>query len=119
MCRKISAQDIPDVPRSDVESIRMGLFKNKALVTWLEPCAEPEASQADSAGTSVFRLPAGSRVTMTGDGDQLCFAAVVTDEYGRQAVYSDIPYVLQDGVLTWPPTADTSDHDPACWQYGE
>ena len=114
-----SAQDIPDVPRSDVESIRMGLFKNKALVTWLEPCAEPEASQADSAGTSVFRLPAGSRVTMTGDGDQLCFAAVVTDEYGRQAVYSDIPYVLQDGVLTWPPTADTSDHDPACWQYGE
>lgn len=114
-----SAQDIPDVPRSDVESIRMGLFKNKALVTWLEPCAEPEASQADSADTSVFRLPAGSRVTMTGDGDQLCFAAVVTDEYGRQAVYSDIPYILQDGVLTWPPTADTSDHNPACWQYGE
>ena len=50
-----AAQEIPDVPRSDVESIRMGLFKNKALVTWLEPCAEPEASQADSADTSVFR----------------------------------------------------------------
>lgn len=114
-----AAQEIPDVPRSDVQAIRVGLFKNKALITWLEPCAELEPSQEEPSNASVFRLPAGTQVTMTGDGDQLCFAAVVTDEYGRQAVYSDIPYILQDGVLTWPPTADTSDHNPACWQYGE
>ena len=112
-----AAQEIPDVPRSDVQAIRVGLFKNKALVTWLEPCAEPETSWEDSAGASFFRLPAGTQVTMTGDGDQLCFAAVVTDEYGRQGVYSDIPYILQDGELTWPATADLSDHDPADWAY--
>ena len=112
-----AAQEIPDVPRSDVQAIRVGLFKNKALVTWLEPCAEPETSWEDSAGASFFRLPAGTQVTMTGDGDQLCFAAVVTDEYGRQGVYSDIPYILQDGELTWPGTADLSDHDPAHWRY--
>ena len=113
-----AAQEIPDVPRSDVQAIRVGLFKNKALVTWLEPCAELEPSQEEPPNASVFRLPAGTQVTMTGDGDQLCFAAVVTDEYGRQGVYSDIPYILQDGELTWPATADLSDPDPAHWQYG-
>ena len=113
-----AAQEIPDVPRSDVQAIRVGLFKNKALITWLEPCAELEPSQEEPSNASVFRLPAGTQVTMTGDGDQLCFAAVVTDEYGRQGVYSDIPYILQDGELTWPATADLSDHDPAHWQYG-
>ena len=113
-----AAQEIPDVPRSDVQAIRVGLFKNKALITWLEPCAELEPSQEEPSNASVFRLPAGTQVTMTGDGDQLCFAAVVTDEYGRQGVYSDIPYILQDGELTWPGTADLSDHDPAHWQYG-
>lgn len=112
-----AAQEIPDVPRSDVQAIRVGLFKNKALVTWLEPCAELEPSQEEPSNASVFRLPAGTQVTMTGDGDQLCFAAVVTDEYGRQGVYSDIPYILQDGELTWPATADLSDHDPAHWRY--
>lgn len=112
-----AAQEIPDVPRSDVQTIRVGLFKNKALVTWLEPCAELEPSQEEPSNASVFRLPAGTQVTMTGDGDQLCFAAVVTDEYGRQGVYSDIPYILQDGELTWPATADLSDHDPAHWRY--
>ena len=113
-----AAQEIPDVPRSDVQAIRVGLFKNKALITWLEPCAELEPSQEEPSNAPVFRLPAGTQVTMTGDGDQLCFAAVVTDEYGRQGVYSDIPYILQDGELTWPGTADLSDHDPAHWQYG-
>ena len=112
-----AAQEIPDVPRSDVQAIRVGLFKNKALITWLEPCAELEPSQEEPSNASVFRLPAGTQVTMTGDGDQLCFAAVVTDEYGRQGVYSDIPYILQDGELTWPGTADLSDHDPAHWRY--
>ena len=113
-----AAQEIPDVPRSDVQAIRVGLFKNKALITWLEPCAELEPSQEEPSNASVFRLPAGTQVTMTGDGHQLCFAAVVTHEYGRQGVYSDIPYILQDGELTWPGTADLSDHDPAHWQYG-
>ena len=50
--------------------------------------------------------------------DTLQVAAVVTDVYGRQGVYSDIPCVLEDGELTWPATPDLSDHDPAHWQYG-
>ena len=95
-----TAQDVPNVPRSDAESIRVGLFRNEALATWLEPCAEPEPSQGGPSSAVSFRLPAGTQVTMTGDGDQLYFAAVVTDEYGRQTVYSDITYSLQDGVLT-------------------
>ena len=50
--------------------------------------------------------------------DTLQVAAVVTDEYGRQGVYSDIPYVPEDGMLVWPSAPDLSDHDPAHWQYG-
>ena len=52
------------------------------------------------------------------DGIAFQVAAVVTDVYGRQGVYSDIPCVLEDGELTWPATPDLSDHDPAHWQYG-
>ena len=49
--------------------------------------------------------------------DQLCFAAVVTDAYGRQAVYSSIPYVLEDGALTWVDGADLSGASPAVWRF--
>ena len=44
---------------------------------------------------------------------------MVTDVYGRQAVYSDIPYILSDGALTWPDSSNTSDHDPANWDYDQ
>jgi hypothetical protein len=53
---------------------------------------------------------------MTGD-DSLCFAAVVTDEYGRDTVFSDVPCVLSDSGLIWPDAVDLSDHDPSNWAY--
>ena len=49
--------------------------------------------------------------------DQIQIAAVVTDQYGREAVYGDIPYILSGGELTWPGFYDASNHDPANWQY--
>ena len=58
-------------------------------------------------------------MTLQEDTDELCFAAVVTDVYGRQAVYSSIPYILSRGELTWPDTSDLSDHDPAGWEYSQ
>ena len=56
---------------------------------------------------------------MSGD-DQLCFAVVATDEYGRERIYTDIPYILGteggETVLTWPDSC-TLASDPAGWSY--
>ena len=53
-----------------------------------------------------------------GDADELVVAALVTDEYGRQIVCFDIPYVLdtQDDTLTYPSYSE-ADPDPAHWQF--
>ena len=97
----------------------MGLFKNRSLIAWLDPCEQPEHFHGEYGGESFYHLPEGVRATLTKDTDQLQFAAVVTDQYGRQAVYSDIPYILSDGTLTWPDSSDSSDHNPANWDYGQ
>ncbi|MBU5626175.1 helix-turn-helix domain-containing protein [Oscillibacter sp. MSJ-2] len=106
-----------DIGQSEIGSVRVGLFKNRSLIAWLEPCDQPDSFHGDLEDFSFFRLTGGTYITMTKDSDQLCFAAVVTDEYGRELVYSDIPYILQDGELTWPNTSDISNHDPADWRY--
>ena len=79
----------------------MGLFKSKALVTWLEPCERPENFLGDYEGEQFFHLPAGVQVYLSGPADELVFAAVVTDEYGREVISSSIPYALEGGALTW------------------
>lgn len=107
------------IGQTEADSVRLGLFKNKTLLTWLEPCEQPERFQGDYTGQRFFHLPEGFQVTLQEDTDELCFAAVVTDVYGRQAVYSSIPYILSRGELTWPDTSDLSDHDPAGWEYGQ
>ena len=96
----------PALGRAELAEIRVGLFRNQILLTWLEDLED---------GT--FRLPAGRQAALTKETDTLQFAAVVTDEYGRQAVYADIPCIVSAGELTWPSAADLSDHDPAHWQY--
>ena len=107
------------IGQSEAESIRVGLFKNRSLIAWLDPCEQPEHFHGEYGGESFYHLPEGVRATLTKDTDQLQFAAVVTDPYGRQAVYSDIPYILSDGALTWPDSSNTSDHDPANWDYDQ
>lgn len=116
----VSGEDDPEaVGCSETGTVQVGLFKNKTLITWLEPCDKPERFQGTYEGESFYHLPEGTTATLTKETDQLCFAAVVTDVYGRQAVYSDIPYLLSDGELTWPSVSDLSDHDPAGWDYGQ
>ena len=115
----LSADTVKEpIGRSEAETVRVGLFRNRSLITWLEPCERPESFYGDYESQTFYHLPEGTRAVLTGDADQIQFAAVVADQYGREAVYSDIPYVLSaDGELTWPDTADLSNHDPANWQY--
>lgn len=103
--------------QAQVQSVRVGLFLDKALVTWLTPCEVPSRIvQGDIEDHAFFHLPQGVSVTLAESTQQLCFAAVVTDEYGREAVYNDIPYILENGELTWP-SSSASDTDPAHWKY--
>lgn len=103
--------------QAQVQTVRVGLFLDKALVTWLEPCEVPSRMvQGDIEDHSFFHLPQGVSVTLAEHTQELCFAAVVTDEYGREAVYNDIPYILENGALTWP-SGSASDTDPTHWEY--
>lgn len=107
------------IGQSEAESIRVGLFKNRSLIAWLDPCEQPEHFHGDYGDETFHHLPEGLAVTLAERTQELVFAAVVTDVYGRQAVYSDIPYMFSDGALTWPDSSNTSDHDPANWDYGQ
>lgn len=98
-----------------VSDVQVGLFKNQELVAWAEPCETPDSFRGFEE-YDFYRLP--ELQLPVSPQDTLQVAAVVTDVYGRQGVYSDIPCVLEDGELTWPATPDLSEHDPAHWQYG-
>ena len=102
-------------PAAAAANIQVGLFKNQKLVAWAEPCETPDSFHGFEE-YDFYRLP--ELQLLVSPQDTLQVAAVVTDVYGRQGVYSDIPCVLEDGELTWPATPDLSGHDPAHWQYG-
>lgn len=108
------------VGQAKTAGIRVGLFKNRELVTWGAACEKPaNFNMAYLSDGGFYRFPQ-TEVRMSGD-DTLCYAAIVTDEYGRESVWSDIPYIIGDqgeqSVLTWPDAADLSNHDPGLWTY--
>lgn len=109
-------EDAGPVGQGEIASIRMGLFVDRTLLEWLEPCDQPESFHGDYEGMSFFHLPEGVQVTLRGE-EELTFAAVVTDQYGREGVFSDIPYFLRNRYLTWVDAADLSDHSPENWSY--
>ncbi|MBR5572572.1 MAG: hypothetical protein IKV99_08055, partial [Oscillospiraceae bacterium] len=68
-------------------------FVNRELVAWAEECEKPEGYQGDWDGVRFFRMP---DVTVTlGEGDELCTAALVTDNYGRQFMAQELPYMVR------------------------
>ncbi|MDD3346991.1 helix-turn-helix domain-containing protein [Oscillibacter sp.] len=101
--------------QAELATVRVGLFQNQTLLRWLEPCAQPGSIHGDFPPAEQFFRLAQTDVTLTGT-DSICFAAVVTDTYGRDAVYNDIPYILQDGALTWPDSS-ALDRDAAHWTF--
>jgi len=107
---------------AEVEDIRVGLFRDRKLVAWAEPCeGKPEMFRGDyPADTRWYYFQPTTLQGLSGEVE-LCFAAVVTDEYGRGIVCQDIPYVLEveDGnltTLTWGGDGK-NDPDPSHWEY--
>ena len=87
-----------------VDEIRVGVFVNKKLVVWAQECEKPESYQGDWDGVRFFRMP-DVEVTLK-EGDQLCVAALVTDNYGRQFMAFHIPVAVEydekgDGELDY------------------
>ena len=74
-----------------VTQVRMGLFKNRELVAWGEPIEQPSNYHGfEEWGFVQFEalsLPVEQ-------GDTLCYALVVTDEYGRTTVRGGLEYAV-------------------------
>lgn len=100
------------VGRSWVKTVRMGLFQNKKLVAWMERCEKPESWDAEEGGRC-FRLD--PQEVELEEGDTLCFAAQVTDQYGRSFMVVSYPDLhVVDGKWS---TGGSYSSDPADWDF--
>lgn len=81
-----------------ITNFQAGLFKNGQLLTWLEPTEKPQNWDVDAQ--HFFRFP-GMDIALEG-GDELSFALVFTDQYGRKGLGPSIPTCVCAGAeLTW------------------
>lgn len=70
---------------AQIQEIQLGLFRNRKLVTWLEPADDP----APDSERYLFYLSDTDFDAQ--EGDKLSFAALCTDQYGRQWMEMGIP----------------------------
>ncbi len=73
-------------PEAKIKTVQAGLFKNQHLVEWCEPVEAPEEYTGDAEDWLFFRMR--ERSVLFELGDAVCYALVVTDEYGRVMVQS-------------------------------
>lgn len=95
--------------------VRVGLFQDRTLVMWYEPCEQP-ANYSGFEDWSFYRRPAP---VVLEEGPLYCIAAVVTDQYGREMVYYDAPAMCYDpdtGRLDFAPGEEWNKL-PADWSY--
>lgn len=75
---------------SRLKEVRVGLFRNFELVTWLEPCEKPDSFEGFT-GEAFYRLP--PMELDLAEGDTLAFAAVAADR-----VWPEVGVPLGPGV---------------------
>ena len=101
----------------EVESMQVGVFVNRKLIGWGEECAQPKEFQGDWSHSRFFCLP-DAEVTLR-DGDQMCVAALITDNYGRQFMKNDLCYTAvykEDGSILLDNVYDSAyDVDVSHW----
>lgn len=104
---------------AEIREMKVGLFRNRELVTWLESCEWPkDRFQGDWSDCRFYRL---SDCIVTPEAtDVFCLAAVVTDEYGRELVCMGALYALDknDELMYADAAWDTGDwYDQSTWRY--
>lgn len=101
---------------AQVQEIQPGLFRNRQLVTWLAP-AEESAPDNENEGY-LFRLPDTDFDAQ--EGDKLSFAALCTDQYGRQWMEMGIPeYQINDSTPrhVGGDYSGSERYDPSNWSF--
>ena len=98
-----------------IADVRVGLFKNRQLAAWAEPCEQPDSFHGFE-DCSFYCLPE-LRLDLTAQ-DTVEIAAVVTDVYGRTIICQDVPYVPDaEAAELVHPDISSSDSNPANWHY--
>ena len=96
---------------TEVAQVRVGLFQNRELVAWGEPIEQP----SNYHGFEDWGFVQFEAVSLPVEqGDTLCYALVVTDEYGRTTVRGGEEYAVaaasgQDGEQTAPEVDENGD----------
>ena len=88
------------IPRAEVVSTKVGLFKNQQLIAWARPIsADEQTSYRGFDNATFYRLEPLSFPFAA--GDILESAAVLTDEYGREVIRpGDFPLTLDSDGQT-------------------
>lgn len=104
------------IGRSEVRSVRVGLFRNQKLLDWLTPCEQPE-SYHGFEDRDFYRFPEVSVVPEA--GDIFTVSAVIVDEYDREFVVRGVPYTMNDEFreLVHADGGWIGVDDPANWEY--
>lgn len=98
-----------------IADVRVGLFKNRQLAAWAEPCEQPDSFHGFE-DCSFYCLPE-LHLDLTAQ-DTVEIAAVVTDVYGRTIICQDVPYVPDaEAAELVHPDISSSDSNPANWHY--
>lgn len=109
---------VAGIQEAEVQSLRVGLFRNRKLLGWLEPCEQPEYYHG-SWNVDFYSFPEVSVIPE--EGDVFCLAAVVVDEYGREHVYQSEPYGLNESRGTLAQMKSFTDVgialSPEGWEY--
>lgn len=101
---------------AQIVDYQIGIFRNQRLLGWAEKCDKP-VNYTGFDGYQFFRLP-DLAIEDLGKEDTIEIAALVTDSYGRQYMFCDVPYCVNSSgtELTWV-SAVEYDRDPACWTF--
>lgn len=99
----------------ELNSLRVGLFRDQKLVEWLTEDMPP--SGAPDARNRTFRLE--EETVQMELGHTYCIAAVVEDEFGREWVAPDQcgGYYATEDRLESPYPSEGLSRDPADWAY--
>ena len=103
-----------------IVTAKLGLFRNQRLVAWAQPCEKPE-TYIGFEDQEFYRLPDLVLENLTGE-DVIAVAALVTDQFGREFMVFDVPYVMRveassgRDYLTWPDAVEL-DRDVAKWEF--
>ena len=103
-----------------IVTAKLGLFRNQRLVAWAQPCEKPE-TYIGFEDEGFYHLPDLVLEDLT-EEDVIAVAALVTDQYGREFMAFDVPYVMRveassgRDYLTWPDAVEL-DRDVAKWEF--